>query len=63
MEVHIAGLVPELKADVGFFSINPISIRNIRKTDLIIVPSLYFDEHLVERFSGDLTIAPEARAT
>lgn len=40
MEVRLAGFVTELKLDVGFFSIHPEDIRTIKKTDLIIIPSL-----------------------
>jgi transcriptional regulator GlxA family with amidase domain len=48
MEVCIAGLVSELKADVGYFSINPITLRDIKKTNLIIIPSLNFNDKLIE---------------
>lgn len=43
MEIHIAGLVPELKSNAGFFSIYPQNIHHIKKTDLIIIPSLSYD--------------------
>ncbi|WP_276371687.1 helix-turn-helix domain-containing protein [Chryseolinea sp. H1M3-3] len=48
IEVRIAGLVKELKLDLGFFSIYPINISDIKKTDLVIIPSFYYDEHLIE---------------
>lgn len=43
IDVHIAGLVPELKADTGFFSIHPVSLGEVGKADLVIIPSLSHD--------------------
>jgi transcriptional regulator GlxA family with amidase domain len=43
MEVSIASFVPELKLGVGFFSIHPVDIKEIKKTDLLIIPSLAHD--------------------
>jgi transcriptional regulator GlxA family with amidase domain len=45
IEVRIAGFVPELKLDTGFFSVSPANIREIKKTDLLIIPSVshYYD--------------------
>ena len=40
MEIRIAGFVTELKLDGGFFSIHPVNIREIKKTDLLIIPSV-----------------------
>jgi transcriptional regulator GlxA family with amidase domain len=40
IEVRIVGFVPEQKADFGFFSVHPADIREIEKTDLLIIPSL-----------------------
>lgn len=40
LEIHIAGFVTELKLDVGFFSIFPEDIRDIKITDLVIIPSV-----------------------
>jgi transcriptional regulator GlxA family with amidase domain len=40
MEIRIAGFVTELKLDVGLFAIYPISIKDIKKTDLLIIPSV-----------------------
>ncbi|HEY5746299.1 MAG TPA: AraC family transcriptional regulator, partial [Chryseolinea sp.] len=48
IEVRIAGFVKELKMDVGFFSVNPVNIREIKKNDLVIIPSLSYDEHVME---------------
>jgi len=48
-EVCIAGFMPELKSGVGFFSIHPADITDIRKTDLIIIPSLSYDyDHVLK---------------
>lgn len=42
-EVCIAGYVTELKLGEGFFSLHPIDIKEITKTDLVIIPSLSYD--------------------
>jgi len=46
LELHIAGFVTELKLDVGFFFIFPEDIREIKVTDLVIIPSVgdYYNE-------------------
>nr|WP_106529287.1 helix-turn-helix domain-containing protein [Chitinophaga niastensis] len=43
IEVRIAGFMTELKLDAGFFSIYPVNIKEIKKTDLLIIPSLSSD--------------------
>jgi transcriptional regulator GlxA family with amidase domain len=45
IDIHIAGFVTELKLDLGFFSVYPEDIRNIKKADLVIIPSVghYYD--------------------
>ncbi len=48
LEIRIAGLMKELKVDVGFFSIYPVNINDIKKTDLVIIPSFYYDDDLIE---------------
>lgn len=40
MEVRLASYEAEVKMDFGFFSIHPIPINEIKKADLIIIPSL-----------------------
>lgn len=40
MEIRIAGFVPELKLDGGFFSIHPRSLQDIKRCDLLIIPSV-----------------------
>jgi len=48
-EVCIAGFMPELKSGVGFFSIHPADITQIKKTDLVIIPSLSYDyDHVLK---------------
>ncbi len=42
-EVRIAGYVKELNLGEGFFSLHPIDIKEIAKTDLVIIPSLTYD--------------------
>jgi transcriptional regulator GlxA family with amidase domain len=43
MEIRIAGFVSELKSDTGLFSVYPVNIKEIKKTDLLIIPSLSND--------------------
>lgn len=43
MEIRIAGSATDLKLATGFFSVHPISIKEIEKTDLLIIPSLSSD--------------------
>jgi transcriptional regulator GlxA family with amidase domain len=49
MEIRIVGFVEELKWDVGFFSVHPANIKEIKKTDLLIIPSLSYDyDHVIK---------------
>jgi transcriptional regulator GlxA family with amidase domain len=45
IEIHIAGFVTELKLDLDFFSVYPNDIKDIKKADLVIIPSVgqYYD--------------------
>jgi len=43
LQICIASFETELKLEAGFFSIHPINIQKIEKTDLVIVPSLAHD--------------------
>jgi transcriptional regulator GlxA family with amidase domain len=43
MEIRIAGFVKELKWGSGLFSVFPVDIQEIQKTDLLIIPSLSYD--------------------
>src|SRR5205809_1513960 len=40
MDIRIAGFVTELELNAGLFSIHPLDIREIKKTDLLIIPSI-----------------------
>ena len=40
MQIQVAGFVKELKLDDGLFSIHPIPLKDIKRTDLIIIPSV-----------------------
>lgn len=40
IEIHIAGFLNDLNLDVPFFSANPVNIEEIKKTDLVIIPSV-----------------------
>jgi transcriptional regulator GlxA family with amidase domain len=42
-EIRIAGFKTDLKLNAGFFSIHPVDIRDVTKTDLLIIPSLAHD--------------------
>lgn len=54
MEISIAGLITELKSSVGFFSIYPTNIKELKKTDLLIIPSLSYDYDNVIRDNQEL---------
>ena len=54
MEIRIAGFVTELKLDGGFFSINPVNITEIKKTDLVIIPSVSHEYDRVIRENEEL---------
>lgn len=47
LEVHIASYEAELTSGVGFFSLHPVAIDAIKKTDIIIIPSLSYDYEAV----------------
>lgn len=40
--------MPELKLDSGFFSIHPVNLQKIKVTDLLIIPSVSYDDTLIE---------------
>jgi len=54
MEVRLAGLETELQLNAGLFSIHPTHIRDIKNTDLVIIPSLSYDYEEVLRENGEL---------
>jgi transcriptional regulator GlxA family with amidase domain len=56
MEIRIAGFVTELKWGVGFFSVYPVDIKEIEKTDLLIIPSLSYDYDNVIKNNKELII-------
>jgi transcriptional regulator GlxA family with amidase domain len=58
MEIRIAGFVKELKLDAGFFSIHPVNIIEIKKTDLLIIPSVSYDDNL---FKDNAALIPWIR--
>jgi transcriptional regulator GlxA family with amidase domain len=43
MKINIAGFVTELSSNEGFFSLHPADIKEIKRTDLLIIPSLSYD--------------------
>ena len=48
MEIRIAGFMTELKLDAGYFSVHPINIAEIKKTDLIIIPAIAYSSNLAK---------------
>lgn len=47
IEVCIAGFEREVKLDAGFFSVHPLNIRKINKTDLLIIPSVFHESETI----------------
>jgi transcriptional regulator GlxA family with amidase domain len=43
IKIRLAGLETELKLDFGFFSIHPLHVNEIERTDLVVIPSLRQD--------------------
>ncbi len=47
LEICLAGFATEVKLDAGFFSIHPEDITKIKKTDLLIIPSVNYNDNLI----------------
>jgi transcriptional regulator GlxA family with amidase domain len=43
LEIQIAGLVKELKSHNNYVAIHPVDLKKIKKTDLVIIPSIIDD--------------------
>lgn len=43
LDIKIAGFVPELKLNDSYFTLHPVNINKIKKTDLLIIPSIFED--------------------
>ncbi|MEJ1237146.1 helix-turn-helix domain-containing protein [Chryseolinea sp. T2] len=41
--VQIAGSIPEVSMDDGYFTIRPTPLNKVRKSDLVIIPSIFAD--------------------
>jgi transcriptional regulator GlxA family with amidase domain len=54
MDIRIGGFTKELKMEGGLFSIFPINIDEIKKTDLVIIPSVSYDYENVIKKNKDL---------
>lgn len=54
MDIQLAGFSAELKLDGGFFSIHPVNIRKIERTDLLIIPSVSHEYDRVIRENTEL---------
>lgn len=55
-EICIAGFSTELKLNAGFFSIHPVNIKEIKRTDLLIIPSLSHDYDNILKDNKELII-------
>ncbi|WP_018343759.1 GlxA family transcriptional regulator [Cytophaga aurantiaca] len=53
-DVQIASFETELKTSVGYFSLHPVPIDSIIKTDIIVIPSLSYDYDTVLKDNGKL---------
>lgn len=49
IDIRIAGFMKELKLDAGLFTIHPVSIKEIKKTDLLIIPAVSYDDDLFKQ--------------
>ena len=49
LDIKVAGLMDDLKLDTGFFSIHPIHLNNISRTDLIMIPPVLYDDNLIKQ--------------
>jgi transcriptional regulator GlxA family with amidase domain len=56
LDVRLAGFMTELKLDVGFFSVHPIHINDIEKSDLVIIPSLAHDYDNILKENKELIV-------
>lgn len=43
LEIRIAGFVPELQLNDSYFTLHPLNLNKIKKTDLLIIPSIFED--------------------
>lgn len=48
IQICVAGFMTELKLDSGFFTIHPVNIEEIKKTDLLIIPAVSYNGRLIE---------------
>jgi transcriptional regulator GlxA family with amidase domain len=48
LEITIASYLTELKLDTGFFSVHPVNITETDKPDLVIIPAISYDDHLMK---------------
>jgi transcriptional regulator GlxA family with amidase domain len=55
IEIHIAGFMRDLNLDAGLFTIHPTHIENIKRADLIIIPSLSHDYNNIVKNNTQLT--------
>ncbi|HEY2647974.1 MAG TPA: helix-turn-helix domain-containing protein [Puia sp.] len=56
MEIQVAGFINKRKPQSGFFSLNPIDIKDIKITDLLIIPSLSHEYETVIKNNKELIV-------
>ncbi len=61
MEIRLASFIHEVKSDAGFFSIHPANIRDIKKADLVIIPSLAHEYDTILQENKELIVWIEDR--
>lgn len=60
MEIRIAGFGSELKLSNGFFSVHPVNIKEIKKANLLIIPSLSYDyDNVIKENAALITLIRE----
>lgn len=55
IQICVAGFMTELKLDSGFFTIHPVNIEEIKKTDLLIIPAVSYNGRLIEENAALIT--------
>src|SRR4030095_3244542 len=43
LDIKVAGFVSESKINNGYFTVHPLDISKIKKTDLVLIPSIFGD--------------------
>lgn len=54
MEIRLASFEKEVSMNAGYFTITPVNIRDLKKTDLVIIPSVSHDYDKVLKHNKEL---------